>query len=46
MKEWAIRTLSGHDLKEVWGGKDVSTPSVDSGGGQSSDARIVIIETG
>ena len=41
-----VRTLSDHDLKGVLGSTDNSTPPVDNGGGQSSDARVQVIETG
>lgn len=46
MKERIERSLTDHDLKEVLGGMDSSTPPIDNGGGQSSDARAVVIETG
>jgi hypothetical protein len=45
-KEEKGRTLDDRDLKGVQGGTDASTPPVDNGGGQSSDARAQVIETG
>lgn len=44
---WAlVRELTDERLKEVRGGTDNPIPPVDNGGGQSSDARAVVIETG
>jgi hypothetical protein len=40
------RTLADHELTTVQGGADNLTPPVNNGGGQSTDARAVVIEDG
>jgi hypothetical protein len=39
-------TLTDRELRSALGGTDSSTPPVNDGGGQSTDARAVVIEDG